>query len=133
MRIAVADWDGFISPVFDTARRVRLVDTDLPADSETLWLELTEADPAKRALRLSEWGVSVLICGAISRPLETMIAAQGIRVEPRVCGSTDEVVRAFREHQAISDAFLMPGCCRRGGGSGGQRRRRRCGFGEKGE
>lgn len=132
MRIAVADWNGYISPVFDTARRIRLVESGAPLDLGGQLTELTEDDPAQRALRLSELGVNVLICGAISRPLEAMIAAQGIRIISRVCGAIVDVVHAFRINNALPDEFLMPGCCRRGGGPGRPQMRRRHGCGGKG-
>ncbi|MDX9972033.1 MAG: NifB/NifX family molybdenum-iron cluster-binding protein [FCB group bacterium] len=128
MRLAVAEWNGYVSPVFDTAGRVRIVETDSPAELEGHVAEITEEDAARRALRLVELRVDVLICGAISRPLEAMIAAQGIRVVPRVCGPASEVIQSFAISQTLPDEFAMPGCCRRGGGHG-QRMRRRQGDG----
>jgi predicted Fe-Mo cluster-binding NifX family protein len=128
MRLAIAEWNGYVSPVFDTAGRVRIVETDTPLDTEGHMAEITEEDAARRALRLVELRVDVLICGAISRPLEAMIAAQGIRVVPRVCGPASEVIQSFAINPALPDEFAMPGCCRRGGGHG--RRRRQRGGGE---
>jgi predicted Fe-Mo cluster-binding NifX family protein len=133
VRVAIADWDGHVSPVFDTATHVRLVETGTTADSDGRLAELAEDDPAKRALRLVELGVNVLICGAISRPLESMIAAQGIRVISRVCGPTAEVIRSFESSRTVPEMYFMPGCCRQGGGRGRQRLRRRGGCGERGD
>jgi len=69
-----------------------------------------------RAARLAETGADVLICGAISRPLEMAISAAGIDVILQTCGDVDQVLAAFACGQLNQSAFLMPGCC------GGRRR-----------
>ncbi len=117
-----------IAPVFDTARRVRLVEAGsgriLAASEEALGEEM----PARRAARLEELGAGTLVCGAISRPLHEMVASRGILVIPFVAGDLDEIVAAWLSGALRGDAFAMPGCCgRRGRGFRG--RGRRGGFG----
>ena len=65
------------------------------------------------ARRLAELGVDVLVCGAISWPLEALLTASGIRVIPLVCGGVEEMVRAFRGGTLGDERFTMPGCCRK--------------------
>ena len=74
--------------------------------------------PQARAARLIETGANVLVCGAISWPLEMAIAAAGIEVIPQICGDVTSVLAAFIEGRLDQGAFLMPGCC--------GRRRRAC-------
>ena len=81
---------------------------------------LDEADLTDRATRLADLGVDVLICGAISRPLEAMLTSAHVRVIAQTCGSAEDVLRAFASGQLTERAFLMPGCC-------GRRRRLRRG------
>lgn len=130
MRLAVAEWNGYVSPVFDTAGWVRIVEAEPPLDTEGRVVDVAEEDPARRALRLVELRVDVLICGAISRPLEAMIKAQGIRVVSRVCGPSSAVIQSFAMSPTLPDEFAMPGCCRRGGGRGRRMQRRQRGSGE---
>jgi predicted Fe-Mo cluster-binding NifX family protein len=127
MRIAIPTWRGRVSPVFDVARRLLLVDSEngQPVRQEEVALE--EAGLTARAGRLVELAADVLICGAISRPLEAMLVAAGVRVIPQTCGPVEQVLRAFVSGQMTDEAFLMPGCCgrrrrlRRRGRGGGPR------------
>ena len=122
MRIAIPTWDGRISPVFDVARRLLLVDVDGNAEVGRSEVELEEMRMVARTARLTSLGVQVLVCGAISMPFEAMLTSAGVRVLPQVCGSVDDVLRAYLAGQLAGDAFLMPGCC-------GRRRRFRGGRG----
>jgi predicted Fe-Mo cluster-binding NifX family protein len=124
MRLGVPIWQGRVSPVFDVAGRMLLVDADSPG-AEPAEVDLGSEQPRRRAEEVSRLGVDVLICGAISRPLEWMLVEAGIEVRSGVCGPVDEVVSAYRTG-TLDAQFRMPGCC---GGMGGGRQRRRAGRG----
>lgn len=120
MKIAIPVWQGRVSPVFDSSLRILLLDTE---DGRVLTRSETEIGgelPQDRARRLSELGVEVLVCGAVSRPLAEQVALAGIRLIPFIAGEVDEILRAYLEGGLPSDEFLMPGCC-------GERRRVRGG------
>jgi predicted Fe-Mo cluster-binding NifX family protein len=112
-KAAFAFWEGRISPVFDVARQVHVVE----AGSGRIIRETRESLPdgmaVNRALRLAELGVGTLVCGAISRPTQVMIAAQGIRVIPFVAGDLRAVVRAWLSGVLAEKHFFMPGCYRK--------------------
>lgn len=129
MRIAVPDWQGRVSPVFDVAGQVLLVDLDEEGGGDPLRESLASAAPQERVRRLAELGVEVVVCGAISWPLEALLVASGIRVIRLVCGGVQEVVQAFREGRLEDGQFAMPGCCRKR--EQGRKRRRRGGPQEK--
>lgn len=120
MKIAIPHWRDRISPVFDVARNVLIVEVDHGAELQRQDTAFDVEDPQKRAAQLVWAGVDVLICGAISRPLETAVSSAGIEVIPQRCGNVEEVLAAFSKGQLRQDAFLMPGCC-------GRRRRLRAG------
>lgn len=123
-----------VSPVFDVAQSVLLVEFDAGKELRRRTFELQSQDLARRVAEVSGHGVKVLICGAISRPLEAMLVAAGIRVIPQTCGFVEEVVQAFIAGRLNDRAFLMPGCCgRRRHGWRGARRRAGCGRGQKGK
>lgn len=111
MKVAVPQWQGRVSPVFDVAGQllvVELVDGREVARDE-IPLRTTGLD--ERAEHLAGLGIHTLICGAVSRPLEALVAEQGIRVLARVCGDVDEILRAFCAGALEEDRFAMPGCC----------------------
>ena len=55
---------------------------------------------------MKELGIDVLICGAISRPMETSIFSQGIKLYPFVRGTVDEIVNAYREKRLNQNTIL---------------------------
>jgi predicted Fe-Mo cluster-binding NifX family protein len=113
MRVAIPTWNGAISPVFDVARRLLVVDIEGGSEVSRNETMLEDTQFASRVNRVSDIGVNVLICGAISRPLEAMLASSGVRVIAQTCGSTEDVLRAFASGQLTDTAFVMPGCCGR--------------------
>ena len=127
MRVAIPTWSGRVSPVFDVAKQLLLVDLDGEAAAGRQEAAIEGTELGARARRVVELGVDVLICGAISMPLEAMLVSLGVRVIPHTCGPTEEVLRAFASGRLPDEAFLMPGCCRRRRFRGG-RRKGQCAF-----
>ena len=125
MKVAISTWDDRISPVFDVARRLLVVDIEGDAEIGRGDVIVGEIAAATRAKQLADLGVNVLICGAISRPLEQMLVSAGVTVMPHTCGPVEDVLRAFMSGQLTEHAFLMPGCCGRRGRFRGRRRRGR--------
>jgi len=113
MRVAIAVFDGRISPVFDAARQLVLVDIENGREIRRTEQVVEEADLGPRASRVAGLGANVLICGAISRPLEAMLLSAGVEVIPQACGQWKDVLRAFLSGQLTEQAFIMPGCCGR--------------------
>lgn len=111
MKAAFAYLNKRIAPVFDTARHFHLVEVQsgriVSETEETMALEMQ----VHKTQRLAGMGIDTLICGAISRPLQAMVAACGIRVIPFVAGDLDVVVRAWLKGGLHGRAFAMPGCC----------------------
>jgi len=65
-----------------------------------------------RTGEISELGVNVLICGALSRELENGLWAQGITVVAGVCGAVDEVLCAYLAGRLCGRQFVLPGWVR---------------------
>jgi predicted Fe-Mo cluster-binding NifX family protein len=110
MKIAIPTWQGRVSPVFDTAQRLLLVDAENGTEVARSEVALQHAFSPQRAARLKQLGVDVLICGAISRPLAGVIAASGIALMPFMSGETDQVLAAYLSKKLPSPQFMMPGC-----------------------
>lgn len=113
MKTAFAYWENRIAPVFDIARQIRVVETEsgrIVAETEEFFANDL---PAKKVYRIAGLGVSTLVCGAISRPLHTMVMASGIRVISFVAGDLRKVIKAWLDGNLESGKFAMPGCCRR--------------------
>ena len=111
-----------IASVLDVAKTFVLVD-QASGDRHRIGIEETNA--VMRAKRIAAVGPDLLICGAVSRPLESLLVGAGVRIIPNTCGLVDEVVAALFSGRFTDRSFLMPGC--RGGRrrARGRRRRRR--------
>ena len=113
MKVAVPIWAGRVSPVLDVARRLVVAELEGRTEISRKEEPVAETDLFRRAQRIRQLGVDVLICGAVSRPLEDMLRANGVQVTPWVCGSVEEVLQAFLCGRLSEASFLMPGCCGR--------------------
>ncbi|MBN1772360.1 MAG: NifB/NifX family molybdenum-iron cluster-binding protein [Deltaproteobacteria bacterium] len=122
MWIAIPVADDRISPVLDVARRFLVVELSGTDERSRREVVVEEAGLVARARRIAGLGCEVLVCGAVSRPLESLLASAGVRVVPNTCGSVDEVLAALRAGGVPEDRFLMPGC--RGPGRGRRFRNR---------
>ncbi len=112
MRVAIPTWQGGVSPVLDVARNLVLVDIEAGAEHGRREVALNEASVSARAARLASLAPDVLICGAVSRPLEQALLSSGIRVVAQVCGAADEVLAAYLAGRLSDAVFRMPGCGR---------------------
>lgn len=110
MRLAVAEWRGRISPVFDFTRSVWLIDVEDGREVRRQLYRLRELEPFPRAAELVELGVQVLLCGAISAPLEAALIRHGIEVVGFVCGPVERVLTAYFNGELAQPGFLLPGC-----------------------
>lgn len=110
MKAAFSYWDNRIAPVFDTAPRLRFVEVESGKIVRETKERLPEGESIQTALRLAELKVDVLVCGAISRPLHTLVEAYGIEVIPFVAGELQEVIQAWIRNSLDRPLFAMPGC-----------------------
>lgn len=136
MKVGIAVWNSRVSPVFDTAKRLLVIDLVDGIETGREEIAMTDVYPALRVQRLRSHGVDVLICGAISNPIAALTESAGITLMPWISGNTDEIVDAFKNGELMSPRYIMPGCKRQrrgrcrgagggGGGHGGQRGNRR--------
>lgn len=119
MKVALPIFHGRLSPVFDVARQLLVVEMLDGVETERWEEPLPCANDARRAAWVKGHGVEVLICQAVSHCLEAQLASMGIQVISQTCGNVEEVLAAYRTGRLDEETFRMPGC--RG------RRRRRCG------
>ncbi len=131
-KIALAVWGDILSPVFDSAGAVLIADIEDGKLTTTRTEDLGAQLPYSRARRLSDWGVQVLICGAISVEFARMLESFGIDVIGFISGDAHQVLDAYLEGTLIRSAYAMPGCGKgpgRGACTGPRRRRFRGGRG----
>ena len=112
-RVAIPIWQGRVSPVLDTAERLWICDVDSTHHSTPRLVELTPADMRRRTEFLRNLGIATVLCGALSRPLHSLLLGAGISVWPWLTGAVEEVLAAYSEGRLDMDRYLLPGCRRR--------------------
>jgi predicted Fe-Mo cluster-binding NifX family protein len=124
MKVAVTVWEDTVSTVCDFSSRLLLFDVKEAEVENRSFVPFETTILPDRVNQLELLGVEVLLCGAISRPLERMIRASGVKVIPCLRGSIEEVIAAYLV-DGLSDArFILPGFGPGAGCVGGGRRHR---------
>jgi len=132
MKVAIPIRNGRISPVFDVAVLLMVVEFEIDGPGERSEFSIRESGAEARAALLRELGISTLICGAISNNAARVVERSGIELVPWIVGDIDDVLEAYSSDSLDAEGFIMPGCRRwrgDGGGSGrgnGQGRRFSC-------
>jgi predicted Fe-Mo cluster-binding NifX family protein len=110
MRVAIPLWQGRVSPVFDEASRILLVDISQSQEQHRKEEYLPDQNPFERARLLLKLEVDLLICGMISQTQQTAISSAGIRIVPHICGSIEDVIAAVLDDRIERSELQMPGC-----------------------
>ncbi len=120
--MVLTTWNGRISPVFDVARQVLVLDVKEGRVVARHEEALPGTDPQAQADRLVVLAPQTLICGAISKAMACLLASVNIRVIPFTAGDVEIVLAAWLAGNLPDPALSMPGCCgRRRRNQGGRR------------
>jgi predicted Fe-Mo cluster-binding NifX family protein len=109
IRAVLPVWNDRIAPLFDVARSLRLVELESGRIIRREDVMMPDVPAASKAVRLVEMGTQVLVCGAISDSLRSMIMAHGIRVIPFLAGGIAEIEQALLSDSLDLPRFAMPG------------------------
>ena len=109
MRVAAPVFGGRISPVFDWARRLLVVDHNRSHEKGRHEISLEGVAPLFRARHVAGLGVQTLICGGISAPVAATVESQGVMLIAGVVGEVDAVLKAFLAGRLPDPVFAMPG------------------------
>lgn len=110
MKVALTVWEGRISPVFDVSRQLLLYEVEFAQAGSEQRAVFASEEAESRIEQLSSLGVSVLICGAISEPLQAALHRRGVEVIGFIAGEVTDVISAYVRGALPNDALLMPGC-----------------------
>jgi len=113
MLIAIPEWNKRISPVFDEALHFKFYRIIAGEVSEIADQELPPLLSGRQIEFLSEAGVNILICGAISNYLQREAERNSISVIPFLAGDTELVIQEWLSESWQQGRHRMPGCGRR--------------------
>ncbi len=131
MKLAMPVWDDCISTVLDFSDCLLVIDSESGVINNRSMVSFAGVTMVEKVARLRKLDIQVLLCGAVSRPMERMIMASGIEVIPFLRGRVDDVLNAYFSRRLFGPGFMLPGC-RRGPGFEKGMGRRRHGYGRSG-
>lgn len=103
MPAALPVFHGRVAPVLDTCTRL------LVLGPEPRRLPLVCNGLADRVEALQALGIQVVICGALSQQLASLLAEKKIRVICGIAGNVPAVVRAYQQNRLHLPCFHLPG------------------------
>ncbi len=93
----------------DTAGQLKIVAfNDGKKVSEEL-INIPDYNPYQRVLFIRNLGIDILICGAVSHQLESMLRRSGIDLISWVRGNIDDVISACTQNNFAEKIYYMPG------------------------
>lgn len=113
MRLAIPEFQGRVSPAFDSCLRLLIVDKEVGGSARVTALDWSSLPRGARASRLKLLDVEALICGGISSWLAERVESNGIRVISWISGEIQQVLEAFFTGRLVDSTLSMPGWCGR--------------------
>ena len=95
MRLAIPEFEGRVSPAFDSCRKLLIIEKEDGDPARVTALNWSSLSRGARASRLKHLDVETLICGGISNWLAAQVEHEGIKVIPWVSGETGKVLEAY--------------------------------------
>jgi len=130
MKAAFTIWGNRISPVFDSANTLLIVEINSQQVCSRRYEPFYPDFPSRLAERLADLDIEVLICGAISEVPANVIESAGVKLIPFITGRADEVLDAYARGVTFVNTFIMPGCRCRGREHARRGNQQRGGFGK---
>ena len=112
MRIAIPVWEDKVSPVFDTALKLMVVEVKDQKEESRFVYHIDENDLSQKCHRIRKLGLDILICGAVSHGFLHMLLGAGLDVIQEISGPAEDVLKAYLQGKIFQPRFLMPGCKR---------------------
>jgi predicted Fe-Mo cluster-binding NifX family protein len=110
MKVAIPTWRDRVSPVFDVAQHLLLLELTDAAEVSRQQVSLPEAELSRRLRRLEDLQIQTLICCGVSQPLKSVLVSNGIEVIDQICGDVEAIIVAYRNGTLDEERFSMPGC-----------------------
>jgi predicted Fe-Mo cluster-binding NifX family protein len=109
LKVALTIWGNRISPVFDSANTLMIVDLENLKTSDRVYKGFDPHDLKQISTILKNYKIDILICGAITDDRSIFIEQNGIVLIPFIFGNIDKMLATLlNEKHRISD-FIMPG------------------------
>jgi predicted Fe-Mo cluster-binding NifX family protein len=109
MKIAMPVWESHVSTVLDFSETLLIVDIEGKKVIGRSCVNWSLCNDTMKLSLIKEAGVSMLLCGAVSRPMQFILENSGINLISGLRGRTDLILQAYLEGNLQSEHFRLPG------------------------
>ncbi len=109
MNIAITTWGNRISPVFDSANTLTIVQVENLKIIKRVFMDFNPQFITRIVSELHDYKIDIPICGAITDIQSKTIEKSGIRLISFVSGNSDQILVSFLRNPSRITDFLMPG------------------------
>lgn len=120
--VAITIWGRRISPVFDAATTLLLVELAGTGPINLSYHPFQQGNVDEVLTIMREYRATTLVCGAISAEPARKLEAGGVTLLAFVSGRADQIADLLWRNQPL-ERYRMPGCTGRGNGLCGMRGR----------
>jgi len=108
--LAIPVWNDQVSTTLDFARALVLVEVEGGREVSRKELALGDEPAGRKARKIRDLGVGVVLCGAVSQPLAQAVSQAGVQIIPYISGPVDDVLGAYLCGRLSEPRFMQPGC-----------------------
>jgi len=112
MIIALSIWNDRIAPVFDVALHLLLIEIEGQKIVRQSLEELPSRSIMEKIIKLQQLGIDNLMCGAVSREVNSFLDIYGINVTAFISGDIQEIIQLYLSGNFDEAEFAMPGCAK---------------------
>lgn len=107
MKITIPVYENRIAPSFDYSQRALLLTLEGSKEIKREEILLKGLNSLQKVIRLSDLGVEVLICGAVSAFAMRMLVNNRISVIPWINGEVERIIKLYIQGQFNGQRFRM--------------------------
>lgn len=114
MKIAMPVWENQVSTVLDFSETLLIVDIEERIIKNEAHFDWSLCNDTLKLSLMQEEGVKVLLCGAVSKPMQIMLENSGINLISGLRGHKDVILAAYLDGTLHEDSFRLPGAAMTG-------------------
>lgn len=109
MKLAIPIWNNRVSPVFDTAKQILVLEVENGQAGMRQTLNMDRIPGFQRGEWLVRAGVTTVVCGAVSSSQEAVLHAAGMDVISWIGGDVEDVIFAYCAGRLDREELQLPG------------------------
>jgi len=109
MKLAMPVWENNLSTVLDFSENLLIVEIEGEEIKGRSCVNWSLCNDAMKLSLMKEEGVSILLCGAVSKAMQIMLESSGIDLISCLRGRTEVILKAYLDGNLYDESLRLPG------------------------